>query len=220
MQTKEKIVQFQAYVPLLAAICNPGLRDRHWELLSDTIGFEVRLDEVTPLKRLLQNDIMDFLPKVTEISDTASREWSIEKALTKMLGDWVDLSFELAPWKETGTFILKGGPVDEAQMLLDDHLVKSQAMMASPFAKQFQEHLVPWEAKLSRLQNILDNWLKCQGKWIYLEPIFGSEEIMKQIPREGNAFRQTDCIWRATMENVKHDPRIVAVAICQICLKI
>lgn len=51
-----------------------------------------------------------------------------------------------------GTFILKGGPVDEAQMLLDDHIVKSQAMTASPFAKPFMERLAPWEKKLVRFQ--------------------------------------------------------------------
>jgi hypothetical protein len=51
-----------------------------------------------------------------------------------------------------GTFILKGGPVDEAQMLLDDHIVKSQAMTASPFAKPFIEKLAPWERKLVRFQ--------------------------------------------------------------------
>lgn len=42
-------------------------------------------------------------------------------------------------------------------MLLDDHLVKVQAMMASPFAKPFEAELIPWEKKLSRLQDILDN---------------------------------------------------------------
>lgn len=56
-----------------------------------------------------------------------------------------------------GSYILKGGPVDEAQMLLDDHLVKVQAMMASPFAKPFEAELLPWERKLTRLQDILDN---------------------------------------------------------------
>lgn len=56
-----------------------------------------------------------------------------------------------------GSYILKGGPIDEAQMLLDDHLVKVQAMMASPFAKPFEAELVPWERKLTRLQDILDN---------------------------------------------------------------
>lgn len=167
----------------------------------------------------------------------------------------------------TGTFILKGGPVDEALGLLDDHIVKSQAMTASPFAKPFMERLQPWERKLVRfqvrhgaglltrehigwlctmqvkgnsstarkgkrceepagtkeqrhawflmlrlsqypcailpgLQDILDQWLKCQGKWQYLEPIFGAEEIMKQIPREGQAFRDMDAIWRRIMEKV------------------
>ena len=45
--------------------------------------------------------------QITELSDTASREWSIEKALDKMIADWEELAFELGPWKETGTFILK-----------------------------------------------------------------------------------------------------------------
>ena len=111
-----------------------------------------------------------------------------------------------------GTYILKGGPVDEAQMLLDDHLIKAQAMLASPFAAPFVEQLTPWTAKLARLQDTLDNWLKCQSKWIYLEPIFGSDTIMKQIPKEGAAFRQTDAIWRAAMENTRCNPAVMTVA--------
>jgi dynein heavy chain len=97
-------------------------------------------------------------------------------------------------------------------MLLDDHLVKVQAMIASPFAAPFKEQLTPWASKLSRLQSILENWLKCQSKWIYLEPIFGSDEIMNQIPKEGAAFRQTDAIWRAAMENTRRNPLLMTVA--------
>ena len=42
--------------------------------------------------------------------------------------------------------------MDEALGLLDDHIVKSQAMAASPFAKPFIELLQPWERRLSRFQ--------------------------------------------------------------------
>lgn len=37
-------------------------------------------------------------------------------------------------------------------MLLEDHIVKSQAMAASPFSKPFEDRLVPWEQKLQRFQ--------------------------------------------------------------------
>lgn len=66
------------------------------------VGFEIKRDEVTSLRRLLDNDISDHIEKITELSDTASREWSIEKALHKMLEEWEGLSFEVAEWKDTG----------------------------------------------------------------------------------------------------------------------
>lgn len=42
--------------------------------------------------------------------------------------------------------------MEEAQVLLEDQIVKSQAMAASPFSKPFEDRLVPWEQKLQRFQ--------------------------------------------------------------------
>jgi dynein heavy chain, axonemal len=64
--------------------------------------------QATTLRRLLDADILVHLPRITDLSDAASREASIEHALDKMLADWEGLAFELAPWKNTGTYILKG----------------------------------------------------------------------------------------------------------------
>ena len=54
----------QEHLPLIAAICNPGLRERHWTALADLVGFEIKRDEVTSLKRLLDHDIATHLAKV------------------------------------------------------------------------------------------------------------------------------------------------------------
>lgn len=60
----------------------------------------------------------------------------------------------------------------------------------------------------------MDEWLTCQGKWLYLEPIFSAEEIMKQIPREGSAFRLMDASWRVIVEQVSLGVQAAAGRVC------
>ncbi len=47
-----------------------------------------------------------------------------------------------------------------------------------------------WEKFLMTVQDVLDVWLRVQNVWLYLEPIFASEDIMKQMPKEGAKFRE------------------------------
>ena len=46
-----------------------------------------------------------------------------------------------------------------------------------------------------RMKDTLDSWLKVQAAWLYLEPIFGSEDIRSQIPVEGQMFVEVDDHW-------------------------
>jgi hypothetical protein len=56
----------------------------------------------------------------------------------------------------------QGSSVEEAQLLLDDHAIKSQAMQSSPAAAPFIERISLWVRKLASMQDILDAWITAQ----------------------------------------------------------
>lgn len=86
------------------------------------------------------------------------------KTMEKMENEWTPQEFRVLPYKDTGTFIVGG--TDEIQIILDDQIVKIQAMNASPFVKPFAERAQGWEQMLMTLQDMLDNWLACQATWL------------------------------------------------------
>ena len=152
---------------------------------------------------------MDMLEQLENVGAQASKEFSLAQTLKKMVSEWEGLEFRCMPYKDTGTFILGG--TDEVQALLDDQIVKAQGMCASPFVKPFEEDAKAWSATLNTLQELLDNWLKCQQTWLYLEPIFSSEDIVKQMPEEGEKFRQVDNEWRDIMKATTEAPDVISI---------
>ncbi|XP_042559183.1 dynein axonemal heavy chain 3 isoform X2 [Clupea harengus] len=202
-----KMDKFKTHLPLLTTICNPGMKDRHWEQISDIVGLDVKPDPDTSLVNMVELGLSKFSDKLEEIGSAASKEFSLEKALEKMKKEWADLRLSFTEYRDTGTSIVCA--VDDIQVLLDDHAIKAQTMRGSPFIKPIEADCKQWEEKLLSMQDILEAMLQCQATWLYLEPIFSSEDIIAQMPEEGRKFGIVDNYWKDIISEAVKDTHVL-----------
>uniref|UniRef100_A0A803VXK8 Dynein axonemal heavy chain 3 n=1 Tax=Ficedula albicollis TaxID=59894 RepID=A0A803VXK8_FICAL len=181
---KFKLDKFKQHLPVLSIACNRGMKERHWN----------------PIYFILY---ISFQFRIEPVGAAASKEYSLEKTIEKMKSEWVNVHFGLAKYRDTDTNILSA--VDDIQLLLDDHIVKTQTVCGSPFIKPIEA----WKDKLCLMQDIIDSWLKCQATWLYLEPIFSSEDIIAQMPEEGRKFKIVDSYWKNIMTEVVKDTKVL-----------
>ncbi|XP_054407983.1 dynein axonemal heavy chain 12 isoform X8 [Pongo abelii] len=204
----EQIKAFKEYIPTVSILCNPGMRARHWKQMSEIVGYDLTPDSGTTLRKVLKLNLTPYVEQFEVISAGASKEFSLEKAMNTMIGTWDDIAFHLSLYRDTGVCILSS--VDEIQAILDDQIIKTQTMRGSPFIKPFEHEIKAWEDRLIRIQETIDEWLKVQAQWLYLEPIFCSEDIMQQMPEEGRQFQTVDRHWRDIMKFCAKDPKVLA----------
>ncbi|XP_053154302.1 dynein axonemal heavy chain 1 isoform X2 [Hemicordylus capensis] len=209
LEIRGKIEEFKPYIPLIQGLRNPGMRNRHWELLSEEIKINVKPKANLTFARCLEMKLQDHIESIAKVAEIAGKEYSIENALDKMEHEWESILFNVVPYKATETFILKSP--DEASQLLDDHIVMTQSMSFSPFKKPFEERINTWENKLKMTQDVLEEWLTCQRSWLYLEPIFSSEDINRQLPVESKRYQTMERMWKKIMKHADENREVINV---------
>lgn len=72
---------------MVELVSNPGLRTRHWEEIGKVMEIRFNSREGT-LRELLSKGIERYRVEIEEISENASKEFSLESGLNKMEKEW------------------------------------------------------------------------------------------------------------------------------------
>jgi dynein heavy chain len=140
MQVRENIEEFREHLPVIQTLGNPGMKERHWEKVSELVGFPIKPGPDLTLAKVIDFGLEEFLPRFEAISEAATKENNLEKALNEMQKEWGEMQFYVIAYRESGTHILFA--VDNIQLLLDDHIVKTQTMKSSLYIKPFEQDIM------------------------------------------------------------------------------
>jgi dynein heavy chain len=102
---RSKIEKFRTHLPVLHTLCNPGLRQRHWDQISEANGAEVVHTDSTSLHDMIEAGLNRIVEQLEEIGSAASKEFALETAMEKMKSEWATICFECNPYRESGIFV-------------------------------------------------------------------------------------------------------------------
>ena len=103
--------------------------------------------------------------------------------------EWADCQLSFANFKSRGPIALQGGQTGELMEKLEEAQMNLGSMMASRYIGPFKEEASNWVMKLSSCADMMEQWVQVQAMWMYLEAVFTSGDIAKQMPQEAKRFQ-------------------------------
>jgi dynein heavy chain len=81
---KNSIDEFKTHLPLINTLGNPGMRDRHWEQVSEIIGFPIKKSADMTLEKVIDYGLAEYVSKFEPISESATKENNLDKSELKI----------------------------------------------------------------------------------------------------------------------------------------
>jgi dynein heavy chain, axonemal len=131
--------------------------------------------------------------------------------MTKVTVMWEDLDFIVIPYKEVKDLYILGDTTDVVASL-DDSLVTLNTVLGSRYVAGIRDFVDSWRSKLMYFQETIEEWQACQRNWMHLETIFGSADIIRQLPGPAKTFQTVDKSWKVIMKQTNDDPNALKAA--------
>lgn len=120
--SRDRVDQFRRTIPLIADLRNSAMRPRHWDAIRKEMARDFdQNDETFTLEKIISLGFDRYAAFISELSQAATKELGIEKALNKIAGIWATIELDIAPYKDKGHLRLRS--TDDLFSTLEDHQV-------------------------------------------------------------------------------------------------
>ena len=102
---------------------------------------------------------------------------------------------------------------EEIIQCIEEHIAQISTVKSTRHVKPFQNDIDYWETSIGRISELCDGLLDVQRQWLYMEGIFTSDDVQRQLPRETADFKHVNMIWQdEIIRKIRENPNALYVA--------
>lgn len=185
------IKDFCSVLPVIIALNNQLLDKAHFKEINSVVGFDIDRKGMQ-LQQLLCKTVLENQKHIIEMSVQVRKENLLKKDLEDIEKKISGLELPLKPFKEENskeaTYVL-----DDCTKLvaeIDKLIQMINSVYGSRYLKDLRKAATQKRREILLLQDTLNEWIKFQKNYIYLESIFSQSEMKKSLQQEGKEFEE------------------------------
>ena len=196
-QLKQKLNYYESFNWVIQCLNSACLKEDDWKEIRKIMQ-NPNVDLKCKLIDLEKMNIANFRDQIELIKSKAFRRAGFVQKYKEISASYSALHME--PRDERKLALKK---IDDTLIILDDlsnNLVKiigNPVTQSDPKLKNDTRQL---NEKIKNVQIILEQVIKCQSSFLYLEPIFNTNEINKALATEKTDFMKVYNFWRGFMD--------------------
>ncbi len=179
-----RVSSMLSYLPCLKDLKAKSLKERHWKMISDVVGSDIKVHKVT-LGFLEQNNVFNFAPNVVRIVRTAEMEEQLDGLIDNLRQSWSERKLPMA--------VRHGVPTVEdfgtVHHTIRDSLRTLRQLGSSQYSTEMRDQLLTWYGTVCDARRSVDVIKRAQTSWLEQDAPLTSMLFEDDNPMMASCFR-------------------------------
>ena len=211
LQLKSCVGEFSQHLELIKCLRSEAMKEEDFNEIAAQTPLNIKLDDDTySLKTLIAKEAEAHMDKIREIWEKAERRLELEKNLKRIKDDINKRRLEIIYNDSMNSYIINN--YKAIMDHIDEQIITTQNMLNSPYmVGGLRKNCMVWTGKFGVIAEILEELKRCQKTWMYLSPLFSSEDVQLTLKLETDRFAEVDAKWKQQMENLNVENLVVSL---------
>ena len=182
------IRQFSNTIPIIFWLNIPELKEIHQKKIREMIKVESLDFSTVTLKELIDVKIFEYQGEIVNTCKQVQEEAKLDILYQQAEKEYEQLDFKLKSLRDDSkdaAFILTD--IEETSATAEKIWGKINLIYSNRYLDAIKDKVMKKREEIYNFSKVLDEWIKFQGQYIYLETIFSSPDFKKEL-KDGGLF--------------------------------